>query len=1361
MNNTKQYNIGLDIGTNSVGWAVTDMNNNLLKHQKQNMWGSRLFNSAETAVERRGFRSTRRRMNRRKQRLALLRELMASMIEQVDPAFYARLASTQLHQEDSAFKQVDNYNLFIDKAYNDQDYFNDYPTMYHLRNELMNGKGKTQAMDSRLIYLAASHLLKYRGNFLYEGQDLQGVTNAFDTEFSEFAELLNDTEWLSNTVTSEQIQAIMLILQDTQLYRSQKAKDAVAVLGTLDQKVKKQWEQVFKGIIGLSIDTKQLFDENFVNESGKALTFDMSKYEDTKDALATLLQDDIEILDSLEKMYSWYVLQGVLSGQASLTAAMIAKYDQHKSDLALLKQAVRTHCDMKTYTEFFRNDEAKAVNYVNYIKKTFVENAKAKAKKTCSQEDLYKEIKKIFKGHEVAVDVKAIFAAIDSENFLPKQNSTDNGAIPYQLQLSELQMILTNQSQFYPELAEVSEKIVKILTFRIPYYVGPLTSNEKSDFAWVEFKGEGRIYPWNFDELIDSDTSAEKFIERMRSTCTYIIGEPVFPRYSLLYNEYVVLNELNKVKVDGEFIRKVDKFAIIEQYFKMQKTVSKKDIAEYCTSKWGKTYKSEDVTGTQGEKNFASNMGSYVDMAKIFGYDFVDNNTEVIEQLIEWLTVFEDKKIIKRKIEQVYPELVEYSAKLTRLRYSGWSNLSRKLLVDVKSEVDGINLSIIDLLRSTNANFMQLINDDRYKFKEFLEHQLGGDDKKAITYKEIKALAGSPALKRGIWQTVQIVQEIEKVIGQPPANIFIEFAREDQASKRTNSRLNQLQKLYDTMDSNLELVNLRKQLNDVDNKDITNRMFLYYTQNGKCAYSGKPLNLNDLNLYQIDHILPQSLIKDDSIDNTVLVLAEMNQAKAGKKTALDVATPQAKKMWELLKTAGLMTQRKYANLTTRELSSDRLKGFINRQLVEMRQISKHVAQLLERSTSANVYSLKATLASQFRSQFGLAKSRAVNDYHHAHDAYLSALIGNYVQQRYPKLDSEFLYKGYLAYNSASFDKMRHYKYGFIISSMKTVFADQETGEVIVNEEGDVVWRGEEDVAKVRTYFSYKDCFITKKLEENTGQLWNLNPLAKKPGIHSRKVGMDSAKYGGYEGVNSAYSVIYTCERVKGKQTKVVQELLGIPVEYAKIAQQQSEKIQEYIISQVIEKHEQKGWTVQNVRVLKDKILKNQLFELDGGRYTLASPSEWNNAKQLIVPMDYINMLNELERKQDEDKQAELSQKMIEFYDYFVEKLEMYPLFGGVGIKLQDNKTKFANLTYDDKKATLQQLLNITKASPVTGRLKAGLGLNDATGRIMNKPQTISTHLFIDQSVTGMYNKKWQVIEGEVHELANGHRNKKR
>lgn len=56
------YYLGLDIGTNSVGYAVTDENYNVLKFKKKSMWGSRLFDEADSAEARRIFRANRRRI---------------------------------------------------------------------------------------------------------------------------------------------------------------------------------------------------------------------------------------------------------------------------------------------------------------------------------------------------------------------------------------------------------------------------------------------------------------------------------------------------------------------------------------------------------------------------------------------------------------------------------------------------------------------------------------------------------------------------------------------------------------------------------------------------------------------------------------------------------------------------------------------------------------------------------------------------------------------------------------------------------------------------------------------------------------------------------------------------------------------------------------------------------------------------------------------------------------------------------------------------------------------------------------------------------------------------------------------------
>ena len=71
-----EYYVGFDIGTNSVGYAVTDKNYNLIKHGGEPMWGSHVFEAALTAQERRAFRTARRRNDRKKQRIVLVSEIL-------------------------------------------------------------------------------------------------------------------------------------------------------------------------------------------------------------------------------------------------------------------------------------------------------------------------------------------------------------------------------------------------------------------------------------------------------------------------------------------------------------------------------------------------------------------------------------------------------------------------------------------------------------------------------------------------------------------------------------------------------------------------------------------------------------------------------------------------------------------------------------------------------------------------------------------------------------------------------------------------------------------------------------------------------------------------------------------------------------------------------------------------------------------------------------------------------------------------------------------------------------------------------------------------------------------------------------
>ena len=101
-----EYNIGLDIGTNSVGWAVTDLNNNLLKHKNRNMWGARIFEEGKTAQSTRVFRGTRRRLERRKERIKILQSLLLEDMEKEYPNFFPMLQETYKVQEEKSENRI-------------------------------------------------------------------------------------------------------------------------------------------------------------------------------------------------------------------------------------------------------------------------------------------------------------------------------------------------------------------------------------------------------------------------------------------------------------------------------------------------------------------------------------------------------------------------------------------------------------------------------------------------------------------------------------------------------------------------------------------------------------------------------------------------------------------------------------------------------------------------------------------------------------------------------------------------------------------------------------------------------------------------------------------------------------------------------------------------------------------------------------------------------------------------------------------------------------------------------------------------------------------------------------------------------
>lgn len=1092
--NTKKYYVGLDIGTNSVGYAVTDTDYKLLKHGGEPMWGSHVFEEGKQAEERRSFRTARRRNNRKKQRVALVSEIFAPEIAKVDERFFIRRKESALFRED--VEKEDRYIVFNDDDFTDKEFYQKYPTIHHLIRELMLDK---TPHDVRLVYLACVYLVVHRGHFLSEVSkdnieeilDFQAVYDRFmkvmtdfdtvpwECDIEEFKEVLLKQE----TVTNKE-KLFLVLLNDGKKFKS------------IEEEIVSR-EGLVKLLSGGTYDLGKLFP-NLEFAEKQSVSFKMSE-EDFMEVLA-LLDDEADVLATLRNVYDWATLAEALKGGKNISEGKVEIYEQHKKDLKYLKEFVRKYKSEK-YNEIFR-DNTTLANYVAYSYNVKDVKKPVKTKKA-KKEDFCEYIRKIVKDIPVMEQDKEkyddMMFRLSTYTFLPKQVDGDNRVIPYQLYYHELKQILENAKNYLPFLKESDEegytneeKILSIMEFRIPYYVGPLRT-DNGEHGWMVRKNDikGKIYPWNFEKMVDLDASEQEFIRRMTNQCTYLPGEDVLPKYSLLYCKYSVLNEINNIKINGSEIPVSHKQGIYV-LFKQYKKVTVKRIKEYLESN-NLLHKGDILSGL--DETIKSSLKSYHDFKRLLESKTLSEIQ--VERIIERLTFTEDKKRIIKWLHQEYPNLPEEDIKyISKLKYNDFGRLSHRFLTEVRgcNKDDGEIYTIIGALWNTNDNLMKLLSD-RYTYMEeiekirteyYCEHPV-------TLEKLLENLYVSNAVKRPIYRTLSVMRDIKKVCGKAPEKIFVEMARGGgEKGKRTKTRRDQIMELYKSMDKE-QVRELSKQLDEKSDNELQSEvLFLYFMQLGKCAYTGETLDISKLKtgIYNVDHIYPQCYVKDDSIDNKVLVLSEENEEKGDVYPIRPKIREGMQPYWHMLKKNHLISEEKYKRLirNTKFSEEERLE-FINRQLVETRQSTKAITMVLKTifPDTEIVYS-KAGLISDFRHKFDMLKTRSVNDLHHAKDAYLNIVVGNVYHCRFTKnfyIDQKYSLK------------------------TKTIF----THPIVSGEK--IIWKGEESIAQVRKVVLKNNVHYTRFAFMRKGGLFDQNPLKASDGLLPRKDGLNTEKYGGY------------------------------------------------------------------------------------------------------------------------------------------------------------------------------------------------------------------------------------------------------
>ena len=322
--------------------------------------------------------------------------------------------------------------------------------------------------------------------------------------------------------------------------------------------------------------------------------------------------------------------------------------------------------------------------------------------------------------------------------------------------------------------------------------------------------------------------------------------------------------------------------------------------------------------------------------------------------------------------------------------------------------------------------------------------------------------------------------------------------------------------------------------------------------------------------------------------------------------------------------------------------------------------------------------------------------------------------------------------------------------------------DYETGEI---------WGPVSELEGIRKALNCRQCWISRMPAEDTGAFWNAtvySPRDAKMGSKlelSLKSGLDPKKYGGYSSQQFAYFFIYEAE-ARGKNTYRFAE---VPVWLSHRMRSMPDALESYARSLASNEG------IAFVRIVRRRLLKNQLIEIDGERFVITGKKRMRNAREIALRLEEaLPLANYINRKKgqrewrddllDAASATELLKRVIDTgrrdSPRLFKQIKSEQLEAVVAELTDDAKLEIANrllilASGADNKADLRivrggtsgRLMLATdigkgeKFTPVQGVREAG-DLQPPYEKFLNDPEV--EFVVIDQSVTGMFERRARI-----------------
>ena len=379
----------------------------------------------------------------------------------------------------------------------------------------------------------------------------------------------------------------------------------------------------------------------------------------------------------------------------------------------------------------------------------------------------------------------------------------------------------------------------------------------------------------------------------------------------------------------------------------------------------------------------------------------------------------------------------------------------------------------------------------------------------------------------------------------------------------------------------------------------------------------------------------------------------------------------------------------------------------------------------------------------YREKYDLFKFREINDYHHVHDAYLAAVLGEY-KEKYLRKNINFEIVKELNRNIIELDegKKSKLKYGFVINSLDENLSNiaYKLSESMINKEtGEILFDICDFNKKVENTLYRNDIIISKKVEYRTGKLFDETKNKKgKKGV-PLKNNMPTNIYGSYTNINPSYAV--HAKIIKNE--KIIERLVGFPI---------------YLVNKnesIVKDYYKNLFKLKN----KDDIIINSK------KIPFFTLLNWNNQIcYLVGASDRVEVCNALELKFDKSFMIEnkyalkklLDKKYIkdvEDYElkleniitYLVNKIEKeYVLFKNLVNDLKNivKYEAYASLSIEEKENIIKQILNLLNCKSDNANFKF---LNEKYSSAFGKKncRMIEHAVIISKSITGIREKQYE------------------